>query len=100
MKTTKDMIEVMQASLEGKQIEQLDCNNSMSLWEPKNTDDTWWDWGDFDYRIKPEPKRVPLSSEDIKSGVCIKRKGDCDSTWDMIVSVGSSLFGMLSGVRQ
>ena len=47
MKTTKDMIEVMQASLEGKQIEQLDCNNSMSLWEPKNTDDNLVGLGRF-----------------------------------------------------
>lgn len=81
-KTTKDMIEVMQASLEGKQIEQLYRSNSMSLWEPKAGQGTWWDWASFDYRIKKEePKRVPLSREDIKPGDCIK-DFDC---WLMII---------------
>ena len=52
------MIAVMQAAKEGKEIQFRDrCN--------RGTDDNWvdapspiWNWATFDYRVKPEPRRV------------------------------------------
>lgn len=87
MKTTKDMIEVMQAYIDGKEIEVL-VNGHYWKVIKGDTVSPVWNWEKHDYRVKEEPKRVPLSSEDIKPGDCIKRKGDCDGIWDMIVSVG------------
>lgn len=51
MKTTKEMIEVMQAFDEGKQI-QLLCDDG--IW--RDTNKPCWGWDEINYRIKPEPK--------------------------------------------
>lgn len=53
MKTTKEMIEVMQASLDGKIIEYA-ASNGASFWTACNYPS--WEWKDYDYRIKPEPR--------------------------------------------
>ena len=62
MKTIDEMIAVMQAAKEGKQIEwkylYSKCWNRTGL-------NIEWNWSCHDYRIKPEPKRVPLGLEDI-----------------------------------
>ena len=62
MKTIDEMIAVMQAAKEGKQIEwkylYSKCWNRTGL-------NIEWNWSCHDYRIKPEPKRVPLGPEDI-----------------------------------
>ena len=49
-KTTKGMIEVMQAFADGKVIE---CEVEKSVWG--ETSEPAWDWDHFDYRIKKEP---------------------------------------------
>lgn len=52
--TTREQIEVMQAFLEGKEIEQapqLDLSNWWTVAFPV------WDWSHFEYRIKPEPPK-------------------------------------------
>ena len=61
MKTTKEMIEVMQAYLRGEQIEFCYNNENIKVWE--NTDgEPMWNWADTDYRIKPKPKYVPFET--------------------------------------
>lgn len=87
MKTTKDMIEVMQAYDDGKEIEVFINGHRWEAIKGDNVSPVW-NWEKHDYRTKKEPMRVPLSSEDIKPGDCIKHKGGCNSNWDMIVSVG------------
>ena len=52
MKTLKEMIEVMQAALEGKPIEFL---GSCDDWRPMNTACAVWNWYSCDYRIAPAP---------------------------------------------
>lgn len=59
MKTTEEMIEVMQAYVDGKTVECCTIN----------TGDDWcaihypsWDWSCCDYRVKPEPHYVPYDS--------------------------------------
>lgn len=56
--TTKEMIEVMQAFKDGKEIELSDSGeNNWKL-------DIFpvWDWYLYKYRIKPEPQYVPYDS--------------------------------------
>lgn len=52
MKTTKEKIEVMQAYVDGKQIQVWLSTTGWTdiVREP------CWEWSDCDYRIKPEPK--------------------------------------------
>lgn len=55
MKTTKEMIEVMQAYERGEQIE---CINALGEWKE---DKPVWDWFHFDYRVKKKVY-VPFES--------------------------------------
>ena len=65
MKTTKEMIEIMKAFDEGKEIERCrigftDCSD---MWiDDKNPD---WNWLSFNYRIKKESKTRPMTFEEI-----------------------------------
>lgn len=50
MKTTEEMIEVMQAYLRGEKIQRFGV---LSGWAPD--DGPLWDWSAYDYRITPPP---------------------------------------------
>ena len=56
MKTTKEMIEVMQAYDRGEQIE---CINALG---ERKEDNPVWDWFHFDYRVKPKTKYAPFDT--------------------------------------
>ena len=58
MKTTKEMIEVMQAYEEGAQIQ----INPTDTTEWSYTNNPWWNWSDFDYRVKPKKSYVPFET--------------------------------------
>ncbi|MGM9810971.1 MAG: hypothetical protein ACI30J_08930 [Paludibacteraceae bacterium] len=60
MKTTKEMIEVMQAYERGEQIEFKDTIYNKSEWSeiPQPS----WDWYHNDYRVKPKKKYVPFET--------------------------------------
>lgn len=58
MKTTKEMIEVMQAYDRGEQIEMKFLDNDDCLWT--TIKDPLWDWYESDYRVKPKKKYVPF----------------------------------------
>lgn len=61
-KTTKEKIEVMQAFEDGEAVEKYDDGG----WKDYNErHPSWslgvspvWDWGGYDYRIKPKPPKV------------------------------------------
>ena len=57
MKTTKEMIEVMQAYEMGEQIQLLNIDGN---WEDK--DNPAWNWAKCDYRVKPKTKYVPFET--------------------------------------
>lgn len=59
MKTTKEMIEVMQAFEGGEQIEVKGLNETDGWIETK---EPWWDWYYLDYRVKPKKKYVPFDT--------------------------------------
>lgn len=59
MKTTKEMIEVMQAYERGEQI-QVKTPNKKCKWEDIKEPD--WQWNFCDYRVKPKKKYVPFET--------------------------------------
>lgn len=62
MKTTKEMIAIMQAFVEGRQIEYTKRHSAIKSWTP--TIVPIWDWHENDYRIKPILEYVPFTFED------------------------------------
>ena len=57
MKTTKEMIEVMQAYDRGEQVQLL---NRFGIWV--DIDMPEWSWGLRDYRVKPKTRYVPFDT--------------------------------------
>ena len=62
MKTTKEMIEVMQHFENGGEVEFSDDNFETVLGESKKEDeeDLCWNWDEFDYRIKEPKQKVTI----------------------------------------
>ena len=58
MKTTKEMIEVMQAYLDGEHIEESIDQKVWFTCEPI------WNWAKCDYRVKPKKKYVPFDTSE------------------------------------
>jgi len=58
MKTTQEMIEVMQAHIRGEQIEIRGLADG-SQWSERNT--PRWNWEVCDYRVKPKPREFILA---------------------------------------
>ena len=55
---TEEFIKVMQAYMEGKRIECKE-NGSATWIEVSNPK---WYWGDFEYRVKPQPIRLDVAN--------------------------------------
>ncbi len=53
MKTLKEKIEVMQAALDGEEIEYMLGENDG--WRSYDSGEPSWDWSCVDFRIKPKP---------------------------------------------
>lgn len=72
MKTTAEMIAVMQAYVDGKEIEYR-CGDYQT-W--RKTIDPLWDWYKTDYRVKTEPEYIPFTFEDAEFliGKALKHK--------------------------
>lgn len=77
MKTIQEMIQIMQAYQEGKQIQIYDKMHKQWVDDEPN-----WNWGLHEYRIKPKQEFVPFESTEEfleaqrKHGVKIKRIED------------------------
>ena len=72
MKTTVEKIAVMQAYVDGKEIE---CrSDDCPAWD--KTASPLWNWYKTDYRIKPEPEYTPFTFEDAEFliGKVVKHK--------------------------
>lgn len=89
MKTIQEKIAVMQAAADGKKIQ---CSQArVGVWV--NTEIPLWDWNNYDYQIKPEPKLRPWNPEEVPVGAI------CDGQWilgkkrpSLIVSVEGTCF--------
>lgn len=84
MKTLKEKIEVMQAYLDGKTI-QGSVDGNWTDWKSKN--DPQFNWGSFDYRIKPENKQVPYDFSDAESLIGRKVRDKEERSLFIITSV-------------
>lgn len=102
MKTTKEMIEVMQAFENGAEIEAKPI--VVGDWEEETEPE--WDWVSFDYRIKKQPKEpeyIPFSFEDAEQliGKVVKSKDEnwiemitwCDNDEASSISYSNLLYG-------
>ena len=74
MKTIAEMIAVMQAYEDGKEIEYY--SEVCSEWKKATT--PAWNWYTTDYRVKPEPEYIPFTFEDAEFliGKVVKHKTD------------------------
>ena len=63
MTNTAEKIKVMQASVNGKQIQQIFAVNGNNEW--CDSPMPIWNWYQYNYRIKPEPKYKPLKPEEL-----------------------------------
>jgi len=69
---------IMIAWSDGRKLEY--SPKDVLIWIPDNGTDFSFDFDNFDYRIKPEPKTVPLTMEDLyehfKKGTIFKTKSN------------------------
>lgn len=72
MKTTEEMIAVMQAYVDGKEIELFNSKTWEHIIDPA------WNWRNNDYRVKETPEYVPFTFEDAEFliGKVVKHKKD------------------------
>ncbi|HEY6073922.1 MAG TPA: hypothetical protein VIV15_11125 [Anaerolineales bacterium] len=77
--THDEIIAVIQAHKDGKHIE-LREKHDFGEWKPVCRPE--WDFRDYDYRVKPEPKIAPLDPEDVPPGTAVRWQ--CES-WCMVV---------------
>jgi hypothetical protein len=68
---TKEAIRVMQAFVDGKDIEIL---GPVKKWEPVNC--PRWGWGDTQYRIKPTAKLRPWTADEVPLGAWMRMSDD------------------------
>ena len=61
--TISEMIEVLQHSEKGGSVERLIKSSHKPKWD--YVEAPTWDFNGCNYRIKPEPKRVPLNQQDL-----------------------------------
>lgn len=74
MKTIDEMIAVMQAYIDGAKIEKIGRCYPQSDYE--EDEEPNWNWGIYDYRVKPEPQYVPYDSVlEVERDKWVKRKG-------------------------
>jgi hypothetical protein len=67
---TKESIRVMQAYVDGKEVETM-YNGIWSLAHAPR-----WDWDDHDYRIKPTATLRPWTADEVPLGAVMRHKTD------------------------
>jgi len=72
---TKEAIRVMQAFVDGKEVEHRYNGKWVKIYVPR------WDWDDTDYRIKPNPTFRPWTSDEVPVGGQIRNKAISEYRW-------------------
>lgn len=90
--THDEMIAVIQADRDGKTVEMRNGD----AWREKTPSDPFWFTGNWEYRIKPTPKRVQLTRDDIPPGTVIAVRGLAKSEWAMVLGTDSGAVWFLS----
>lgn len=100
---TKEAIRVMQAYVDGSEIDAMERNRVVQDWSPDIH--PLWDWDRYIYRIKPEPRYRPYESAmelfaDIaKHGSWIKDGDTCRHVYKL-TKRGDHLVIELSGLKE
>jgi hypothetical protein len=67
---TKEAIRIMQAFVDGKEVEHWYYEMWVKIHVPR------WDWGNTEYRIKPTPTIRPWTADEVPLGAWIRNKSD------------------------
>lgn len=96
MKTLEEKIEVMQAALDGKEIERY-IGGDIGWYALSNSKEVDYDWTNQDYRVKPEPLEFYVSLVEGTSAPCIVNK-----SYDCLVDIqnGSGNHGRIIKMRE
>lgn len=84
--TLDELIVVLQAAKAGKTIE-FEHIGRPTVWEQKLSSDTSWNLFVYNYRVKPEPKRVPLEAKDIPPVCWIRDPNGFADTNRLVITV-------------
>jgi len=81
---TKEAIRVMQAFVDGKEVEQKNnhhLTNALPLWNP--APGPAWNWGDDikNYRIKPTPTLRPWTADEVPLGMQARNREYPKTRW-------------------
>jgi hypothetical protein len=79
---TKEAIRVMQAFVDGKEVEHRYNGKWVKIHVPR------WDWDNTEYRIKPTPTFRPWTADEVPLGAWMRGKFDPKFRW-LIVNVGN-----------
>jgi hypothetical protein len=80
---TKEAIKVMQAFVDGKEVEALSPGKKWG-----RTPGPRWNWDGTEYRIKPTPILRPWTADEVPLGAQVRKKSDPTSRW-LISNTGS-----------
>jgi hypothetical protein len=83
---TKECIRVMQAFVDGKDLEVL---GPVGKWEPVHF--PRWGWDDTQYRIKPTAKLRPWTADEVPLGAQVRSKSYHPDHRSMIIQSGNSM---------
>lgn len=91
--THEEMIEVINGHKQGKPVQRKYRIGSGYVWE--DIEEPNWNFRDYDYRLKPEPKKLPLGPEDFPPGTVLRHKTWAKESWSSLegVRLDKVLFG-------
>ncbi len=72
---TKEAIKVMQAFVDGKEVQSMYDGKWASVTVPR------WSWDDTQYRIKPTPVLRPWTADEVPLGAWMRKKQDLTCRW-------------------
>jgi hypothetical protein len=75
---TKEAIRIMQAFVDGKEVQSMYDGKWASVTIPR------WSWDDTQYRIKPTPTFRPWTSDEVPLGAWMRAKSDPKFRWVII----------------
>jgi hypothetical protein len=91
---TIEAIKVMQAFVDGKEVEQKNnhhLTNALPLWNPAPS--PAWNWGDDikNYRIKPTATLRPWTADEVPLGAWMRKKQAVPHRW-VVIETGDELW--------
>jgi hypothetical protein len=82
---TKEAIKVMQAFVDGKELEVREVDEWRRTFIPL------WQWHTNDYRIKPTPTLRPWNADEVPLWAWMRRKQDVTHRW-VVIDTGNELW--------